>query len=264
MSAVLCALVNDNAPESMVQALLAEGYKIFTISHLANALAQNDVLIQQAYQGSMNSITQYPFEVQGARFNSAGELVIAVSMNLTMTFGIAGIRKDRTTGVETPGFRHARTSVIISKENSLYNELAAYAGELETLGAKFASNNTIDLTGTKGQGLYQQVLNLGDDPYSHMLFTIEKRELNNTEVSADGVQYVISDITLYDVAITRKTASTVTIKETASRFGRPKAPSAPVAPVAARPPLAPYRSTTTVVPAAPVAAAATAAADPFM
>jgi hypothetical protein len=243
---VKCALINDHAPESMEQAMISEGYRIFRISNLVDALKQNDALIQQAYRGSMNSIAQYPFEVHGARFNAAKHLVISVSLNLTMTFGKPGVRKDTTTGAETPGFRYARTSVVIGKDNSIYNELAAYANDLENLGAEFSANNTIQLNNTKGKGLYQQVLNLTPDPYSHMLFTIEERELNNNEVSVDGLQYVISDITLYDVALTRKTASTVTIEETPSRFGRPKAPTAPIA--ATQAPIAAVR---TVAPPAP-------------
>lgn len=231
MTVVKCALVNDHAPESMVKAMVAEGYTIFTITDLVNAQKQNDSKVQLAYTSSGNSITQFPYEVHGARFDSTGRLVVAISMNLTQTFGLQGVRKDITTGVETPGFRHARTSVVISPDNSLYAPLSAYAKELEALGAEFLPNNTVQLNGTRGKGLYQQVLNLSGDEYSHMLFTVEQRALTNNEVSADGFQYVISDITLYDVLVTRKTAMTAIIEESKTRFVPLRVPAAPIAPV---------------------------------
>lgn len=230
--------VGSLANQAMVDEITADGFKVLTPEQVNAQLNANQEAIQAAAAASMSTIQGYPLEIQGARLQEDGSILASVALNLTMLMGIQGMTKNMS-GTVNNSMRFARTQVRVHQlidgaVNASYAPLRQYAADLAAAGAEFSPNGTVKLVGTAGKGLYQVVPTL-IAPESYILIQISKIELGSTEVSLDGIQYVINEVALNNIGLTRKTAGVAVIEESRAikRYGA--IPAAVVSPIAPAP-----------------------------
>ena len=161
MAGQYCAIVSDNLDASILKQIeeVAQGYVLTSSDVTALEDDQHSRLLghieAQKASGEMQmaAIRQRAVEIRGAKMEADGRCALAVSINLTILMGIAGLRADLETGATSDAMnRYAKGLLYITgtypdgTPNPLYGAAATYAADLaKNPKTVFRPNGEVDL-----------------------------------------------------------------------------------------------------------------------